>query len=263
MIPGILVGSLPCSHIILHWMRYSRNEQGHIRKGYQQKWQSRVSSWHPNGCSVGALVIVQQIIWCHQIVICFPLTIYYEILGLQINNMVEQSLITESESRHCHDQEHTSRCQQLIRDSFRWIENVAGHDYKTSCMFGDILGLLPHGTLTSDTMTYTQKYHAIMNCNLVPQMHCLQHSAEAKGCPCDPHKATTFSVSGLPCPDMSVANSKRLKRAGPTNSVYITHGKWATTNRIPLLLIECTPDSRPYKNFFWFFFGGGCVKSCA
>ena len=153
-------------------------------------------------------------------------------------------------NRQCHDEEYTQRCQSLIRDSFRWIEEVAGHDYKTSCMFGDILGLLPSGTLTHETMTYSQKFHAIRNCRLVPQQYCLQHSAAADGCPCNPHKAATFSVSGLPCPDMSAANHKRLKRAGPTNGVYITHVKWATTNRIPLLLIECTPDSKLSCIFF-------------
>ena len=100
--------------------------------------------------------------------------------------------------------------------------------------------MVPSGVLNG-AQTYTEKLYAIQASELASRQHCLQHSV-ASGMACSPHKLVQFDVSGLPCPDMSTANQNRKMRAGPTNSVYLTHGKWATQNRVPLLLVECTPD---------------------
>ena len=91
--------------------------------------------------------------------------------------------------------------------------------------------MVPCGVL-HEGQTYSEKLYAIQQCDIASRQHCLQHSA-ISGRACDPHKPVHFDVSGLPCPDMSTANHNRRMRAGPTNSVYLTHGKWATRNRIP------------------------------
>lgn len=112
-------------------------------------------------------------------------------------------------------------------------------------MFKDILDLIPHQT-SDPTWTYSQKLNAIFNGGLATAGVCENHRSWVDGeclpgvCSVQKHNIA-FDVSGLPCPDMSCAG-KKLYRAGPTSAVYITHGKWATVQRIPLLLIECTKD---------------------
>ena len=134
------------------------------------------------------------------------------------------------------NQEYDGTCQRLIQESFKWVESFTLHSH-SPCLFGDILGMVPINAFDA-TDGYNGKLQGIMNCNLSKLQHCHQHNSA-----CTPHKWSIFDVTGLPCPDMSRANHKRLKRAGPTNTVYMTHGKWATVNQIPLLLVECTPDS--------------------
>lgn len=116
---------------------------------------------------------------------------------------------------------------------------MAGHSAQAPCLFGDIVGMIPMGAF-DESGNYKAKLRGIWKCDLNSQQHCYQHSK-----PCNPHvKRPVFDISGLPCPDYSRANSKRQKKEGPTNSVYIIHGRWATDNKVPLLLVECTED--PY-----------------
>ena len=133
-------------------------------------------------------------------------------------------------------QEYDATCQRLIQESFDWVETVTSHS-QSPCLFGDILGMVPVNVFDVNH-GYCGKLKGILNCQLSTLQHCHQHKSA-----CSPHKRAMFDVTGLPCPDMSRANHKRLKRAGPTNTVYMTHGKWSTVNKIPLLLVECTPDS--------------------
>lgn len=136
-------------------------------------------------------------------------------------------------------EEYSQKCTALIEESLNWCGTVAGHNPTACCLFGDITDMLPAGSLTG-CETYTSKLEAVNRCGpLTRRLHCARRDA-----PCNPMKGkhAQFDVSGLPCPDMSRANQKRLKRGGPTNSVYMVHGKWASENRVPLLLVECTPD---------------------
>ena len=57
-----------------------------------------------------------------------------------------------------------------------------------------------------------------------------------------------FGVSGLPCTDMSI-RGKRLKRDGPSNSVFMTHAKYVESHKVPLFVIECTPAPRLLPRF--------------
>ena len=57
-----------------------------------------------------------------------------------------------------------------------------------------------------------------------------------------------FGVSGLPCTDMSI-RGKRLKRDGPSNSVFMTHAKYVESHKVPLFVIECTPAPRLLLRF--------------
>ena len=52
-----------------------------------------------------------------------------------------------------------------------------------------------------------------------------------------------FGCSGLPCTHMSRAG-KRLKREGPRPAVYLTHGKYVETKKVPISIVECTPETR-------------------
>ena len=129
------------------------------------------------------------------------------------------------------------KCQNVIGDALDWCQAVASHNVSGPCLFSDILDLLPHGTLSPE-WPYSKKLDAVNACGIANQAHCIRH-----GKVCSVNKMTVFDVSGLPCPDMSVAGLRR-KRAGPTCGVYLAHGKYASRNRIPLLLIECTEDSQ-------------------
>lgn len=104
--------------------------------------------------------------------------------------------------------------------------------------FTDILTLVKPGTFTQ-TDSYVGKRRKIHRSVLVDAQDCKTHScSDSEVCRVpDPD----FGCSGLPCTDMSRAG-KQLKRDGPTNSVYMAHGKFCETKKAPLILIECTPE---------------------
>ena len=136
-------------------------------------------------------------------------------------------------------QEKNKKCQSVINECELWCESVAGHNPRLPCLFEDALDLIPFGTY-DQCWPYSQKLAAIRaSPQIARQAHCIKHR---QACPvCKP--IALFDVSGLPCPDMSTAGLRR-KRAGSTADVYIAHGEFCTRNRIPLLLVECTPDTR-------------------
>lgn len=151
------------------------------------------------------------------------------------------SVVYVSHSQHTQDI--SPKCQVLLKEAFRWCELVSGHSARSPCLFGDITEMLPYGTLVG-CETYSSKLQQVFQSKLTNRLHCYQHShSDSPSTTCSPFKKSQFDCSGLPCPDMSRANHKRQKRAGPTNSVYMVHGKWATEHRVPLLLVECTPES--------------------
>ena len=133
----------------------------------------------------------------------------------------------------CRDsKEKDAKCQTVLRDSLDVVESIVGH--KGTCMFSDILDLLPPNTMSAE-WSFSQKHRASSCCCLAASAHCTVHN---KQCSVQPD-GVDFSVGGLPCPDYSTAGL-RMKREGPTNGVYCSHGKYVTDMEIALLLVECT-----------------------
>ena len=135
----------------------------------------------------------------------------------------------------CCSEECNSKCQQLLHESLIWCQKVAGH-MPQACLFSNILDLTPD----VDYKSFTCYSHRLQACQAAELAHSSMCATHCRLCPVNKPNVA-FDVSGLPCPDMSTAG-KRLRRAGDTASVYMTHGKHACKNRTPLLLIECTKD---------------------
>ena len=116
---------------------------------------------------------------------------------------------------------------------------MAGHDPTGTCLFEDILELLPY-KLIDDGATYSKNLSAVQCCCLSQVQCCGVRVGEL----CSVATGSDFCVAGLPCPDMSVAG-KQLKRAGPTAKVYMAAGRYNSVHETALLLVECTPDTWP------------------
>ena len=91
------------------------------------------------------------------------------------------------------------------------------------------------------TDAYKTKKRKIQRSVLVGERVCNTHS-------CDPNDhchvpACDFGCSGLPCTDMSRAGYQ-MKRDGPTNAVFMTHGRYVEATKVPVFIIECTPEPR-------------------
>lgn len=109
--------------------------------------------------------------------------------------------------------------------------------------FGDILGLIEHGTF-SEHDSYRRKRRKIQRSILVDAQVRKTHShSDSWQDLCSVPAAVDFGCSGLPCTDMSKAGNQ-LKRHEVTNTVYMAHGKYCESHRVPLVIIECTPESR-------------------
>ncbi len=137
---------------------------------------------------------------------------------------------------HC-VQEMNPNCRALLRDTINWCETVSPGSANAACLFGDILDMFPVGTLCGKS-SYTEKLNATLECRLNTRATCFTHNSS---CSVDA-PLPTFDISGLPCPDMSAAGAKK-KRSGVTSPVYMAHGRWCKQQRVPLLLLECTPEA--------------------
>ena len=136
-------------------------------------------------------------------------------------------------------QENAPACNQVLFDNHRWCCDTTGKDHPMPHFFNDILSLVKPGTF-SHTDCYMTKRRKIQRSLLVEAHDCRTHSfRHSEGCQIP---EPDFGCSGLPCTDMSRAGNQ-LKRDGQTNSVYMAHGKYCETKRVPLIVIECTPDS--------------------
>ena len=124
----------------------------------------------------------------------------------------------------------------MCKHTLNWVEDVTGEDHGGCCIFGDITSLLPYGTFTTGDNIYSRRLLASRKASLAQNGQCYHHGAA-----CDVQKRPIFTVSGLPCPDMSTAG-KRRKRAGVTADVYLAHGRWASMLEVPLILFENTKD---------------------
>jgi hypothetical protein len=100
--------------------------------------------------------------------------------------------------------------------------------------------------ITSDSYAY--KKQRILGSWLQQSAHCVW-----KNDICPIPWSPDYGVSGLPCEDMSICGARR-KREGPTNAVWITHGKFCQNREVKMMTIECTPEARPdlhYRSFVY------------
>ena len=114
--------------------------------------------------------------------------------------------------------------------------------------FNDILSLNCSGIFRS-TDSYKVKRRKIQKSVLLPTQLCNTHShtdLESEWCTVP---SPDYGCSGLPCTDMSRAGYG-MKKHGPTNSVYMTHGKFVERKKVPIFTVECTPESRLIRSEF-------------
>ena len=138
-------------------------------------------------------------------------------------------------------QEREINCHQLLLDNHNWCNTVTQRLHDTPCLFYDIMGLnLPNTVGMKDS--YTAKRRKIKLSPLVRQQVCAVHSWGEHELDCCATPVCHFGCSGLPCTDMSTAGLQR-KRHGPTNAVFMTHGKFVCSTGVPLIVVECTPAS--------------------
>ena len=130
---------------------------------------------------------------------------------------------------------------QLLADNHRWCNQTVGKECPLPHLFKDILELNDaNAKRVAGVGGYLDQKERFLRLPLRATQTCLWHTASDGG-PCDCEvPGADFGCSGLPCTDMSKAG-KRLKREGPSNTIYITHSKYVEAKRVPLFVIECTP----------------------
>ena len=135
-------------------------------------------------------------------------------------------------------QENNRKTYQILADNHDWCCEASGTLHPRPHMFMDILELNKPGTF-SHQETYEAKRRKIIGSAIMDAAPCAWHRGRTAGCTVP---SADFGVSGLPCTDMSICGN-RLKRHGPTNSVYMSHGKYTEKHKVPLFIVECTPAS--------------------
>ena len=144
--------------------------------------------------------------------------------------------------------EKNPKCTQILADNHDWCNLTAGCSHPKPHLFQDILALNANSAAligpAAAGLSYAAKRRKIGRSALVEEQPCVWHMGHSyhqggtlRHC-CIPY--ADFSCSGLPCTDMSVAGN-RLGQEGPTNSVYVTHGKFLSRKKVPLFVLECTP----------------------
>ena len=142
---------------------------------------------------------------------------------------------------HYFIKENAPACNQLLFDNHRWCMETVDKDHDMPHFFNDILSLNCSGTFR-DKDSYQTKRRKICGSVLLPTQLCNTHShtdSESDWCMVP---SPDYGCSGLPCTDMSRAG-RQLKKHGPTNSVYMTHGKYVENKKVPIFTVECTPES--------------------
>ncbi|CAE7365205.1 desi2 [Symbiodinium microadriaticum] len=125
------------------------------------------------------------------------------------------------------------KCHQLLRDNMLWCSKVLGR-MEDPCMFGNVLDIYPE---FRDEGSFAEKQQLLFNCRRTPSCFCKIHGVGASAPTACRIPSSHFDVSGLPCPDFSTAG-KRRRAEGPTNSVFLAHGRMHGELQTPLLLIE-------------------------
>lgn len=137
-------------------------------------------------------------------------------------------------------QEFATACNQLLFDNHRWCVHTMQRYHHMPHFFGDILKLNMPG-LFQACDSYRGKRRKIRQSLLVEHRDCKTHSHSSTDTCCVPMDVD-FGCSGLPCTDFSRAG-KQLRKYGPTNVIYMTHGKYCEASSVPVFIIECTPAS--------------------
>ena len=128
-------------------------------------------------------------------------------------------------------------CRQLILDHHKWIMSFQGHHHRLPCVFGDILDQIDMKEV-DDNLPFQEKRKLIDSMPLRSKQVCYTHGFD--NCPVLQH--VDIDMSGLPCPDNSRANSRRLFEEGPSAPIYILWAKKHKELATPLLILENTPD---------------------
>lgn len=99
-------------------------------------------------------------------------------------------------------------------------------------MFDDLLNLV-QPSIDLKTGTFEEKRRRVGDTSLVRYHFCRTHNGL-----CDSFVEADLELSGLPCPDNSKANRKRMFQEGPTGPVYIAWAERHKRLKTPLLIIE-------------------------
>ncbi|CAE7355942.1 unnamed protein product, partial [Symbiodinium necroappetens] len=135
--------------------------------------------------------------------------------------------------------EQAHECHQLLYDNHLWCNSVVQYEHETPHLFYDVMSLYKPNLFVAGT-GYRKKRRILMKANVSQCLDCGTHSVADSDFRCFAPYAD-MSVSGLPCTDMSKMGYQ-LKREGETSAVYIAHGRFVQERRVPLLVLECTPD---------------------
>ena len=138
-------------------------------------------------------------------------------------------------------QEYSANCNQLLFDNHRWCNETMNRAHPMPHFFQDIMTLNLPGTFHA-LDGYSSKRQKISRSVLVADQKCNTHSfleSDSERCVVP---GADFGCSGLPCTDMSKAG-KRQFRHGPTNGVYMTHGKYVEAKQVPIFVLECTTET--------------------
>ena len=133
-------------------------------------------------------------------------------------------------------QENNPKTHQILVDNHSWCCQTSGAIHDMPHLFTDILDLNSPDVF-KQTDDYENKRRKILGSRITTHAPCAMHSGNLGGCEIP---GADFGVSGLPCTDMSMAGKRRF-RHGPTNAVFMTHGKYTEAHKIPIFIIECTP----------------------
>lgn len=137
-------------------------------------------------------------------------------------------------------QELDAGCRQLIVDHHRWINAATGFELPPPCIHGNILEQV-RSDCYDPNASFSEKLAQINASRLQKRRFCFTHNRFCALLTED--KLVDIDVSGLPCPDNSRANWKRLYQEGPSGPIYIVWAKKHKLARTPLLILENVPEA--------------------
>ena len=133
-------------------------------------------------------------------------------------------------------QEFNPRAQQVIHDHSKWVNEWAGTFKPEPHVFGDLLGLVPSGSYSTEG-DFATRQQAVDLADLSSSQFCRTHGGY-----CSVLKPVDFDCSGLPCEENSRANHKRKFMQGRFGDLYLVWAKYHRCMRTPLLILENTPE---------------------